>query len=606
MSQKNSNYTLGSIISAAILGSVISYIAFFFLNGATSSSLTTEKADKKPLYWVAPMDPNYKKDKPGKSPMGMELIPVYNDGAIDSGDGYNSSSGPGTIKISPEVVNNLGVRTATAIMGSLHSPITTVGYVQYDEDQLVHIHPRVQGWIEKLYVKAAGDPVEKGQALYEIYSPELVNAQEELLLALDRKNRRLIQAAEDRLKALQLPESAIKNLKKTRKVKQSITFFAPQSGVVDNLNVREGFFAKPGNTLMSIGKLDQVWVEAEVFERQASKITAGLPVTMSLAYLPGKEWLGKIDYVYPTLNAKTRTIKLRLRFDNKYGELKPNMFAQVVIHSKMDKDTLLIPAEAVIRTGSFDRVVLALGGGRYKSVEVKTGRYGQRFVEILSGIKSGENVVSSAHFLLDSESSKSSDFKRMNYEPIADNKVWVKATINSLMQGHRMMNATHQPIEAWDWPIMTMDFTVSNSIDFDKLEQGMTLHIEIEKISDASYEISNIHLPGTTSSRTDTSVMEQNQTSTKFATVNGVVNSVMLGHRMLNISRAAIKKWNRDAATLDFVVSKDVDISTLIKDSKIQFTFHLADGEFVITNIQDNTQNAIQDKSQLPSTETKE
>ena len=562
MSKKTNS--LIPLVAAAIFGSLITFAGYPLLDDPSATEMSAQADEKKPLYWVAPMDANYRRDKPGQSPMGMDLVPVYEDG------GSGSDSGPGTIKISPEVVNNLGVRIATAVKGSLHSPITTVGYVQYDEDQLVHIHPRVEGWIEKLYVKASGNPVEKGQPLYEIYSPALVNAQEELLLALDRKNQRLIQAAEDRLKALQFPAGSINQLRKNKKVKQSITFYAPQSGVVDNLNIREGFYAKPGTTLMSIGKIDQVWVEAEVFERQASQVVAGLPVTMSLAYLPGKEWLGKIDYVYPTLNAATRTIKLRLRFDNKNGDLKPNMFAQVVIHSRIDEDTLLVPKEAIIRTGNFDRVVLALGGGRFKSVEVKVGRYGERFVEVLSGIKSGENIVSSAQFLLDSESSKSSDFKRMNYE----------ATINSLMVEHRMINATHQPIEAWDWPIMTMDFTVSDSVDLAALKAGSTLHIEIRKVSDAHYEISNIHIPGT-----DMSVMQDNNSEINSATVKGVINSIMTGHRMLNISRDAIIEWGREAATLDFIVDEKIDMSTLSENSEIQFTFHLANGVFMITEI---------------------
>lgn len=404
----NNTKNIGAIVAAAIVGSLLTIVGISMFRETPSTTNEIATAEKKPLYWVAPMDANYKRDKPGKSPMGMDLVPVF--------DNAGSDAGVGTLKISPEVVNNLGVRIATAKYQHLNSQIKTVGYVKYDEDQLVHIHPRVEGWIEKLYVKAEGDPVQENQPLYEIYSPELVNAQEELLLALDRNNPRLIHAADDRLQALQLPLRAIKELKKSKLVKQSITFYAPQSGVIDNLNIREGFFVKPGTTLMSIGKLDPVWVEAEVFERQASVVAVGIPVTMTLDYLPGTEWQGKVDYVYPTLNAKTRTVKVRLRFDNKNLTLKPNMFAQVVIHAENQQDSLLVPKESVIRTGSSDRVVLALGEGRFKSINVKVGRYDDQFAEILSGLEAGENVVSSAQFLLDSESSKTSDFKRMHYQ----------------------------------------------------------------------------------------------------------------------------------------------------------------------------------------------
>ena len=368
-----------------------------------------QAGDASPLYWVAPMDPDYRRDGPGKSPMGMDLVPVYADNGLDADD-------PGMIFISPDVVNNLGVRTAQVERRSMHTRITTVGYVQYDEDQLVHIHPRVEGWIERLYVQAAGDPVEAGEPLYSLYSPQLVNAQEELLLALNRDNERFVQAAEDQLRALQISDAEINDLRNTRQVKQTLTFYAPQSGVVDNLNIREGFFVGPGTTLMSIGSLNDVWVEAEVFERQAALVEAGLPVTMSLDYLPGRLWEGSVDYVYPTLNAQTRTARIRLRFENPDSLLKPNMFAQVTILADAADDVLVIPREAVIRTARQDRVVLAAGGGRFKSVAVSLGRLDDQYAEISHGVEEGERVVVSAQFLLDSESSQTSDFMRMNHD----------------------------------------------------------------------------------------------------------------------------------------------------------------------------------------------
>lgn len=489
---KQGSLNIGSVIAGIVLGAAVTVGIFTFwvqpqddAQGATG----TDTNERKPLYWVAPMDAAYKRDKPGKSPMGMDLIPVYAD------EGGGADAGPGTIKVSPDVVNSLGVRTAVAQRKVLHLIIKTVGYVGYDEDQLIHIHPRVEGWVEKLYVGAAGDPVKEGQPLYEIYSPELVNAQEELLLAIDRKNQRLIKASEDRLKALQLPASAITKLRASKEVMQTVTFFAPQSGVVDNLDIRQGVFIKPGSTIMSIGSLKQVWVDAEVFERQASEVAVGVPVSMSLEYLPGRVWQGSVDYVYPTLDIKTRTVKVRLRFDNADEALKPNMFAQVVIHAKNSKDTLLVPREAVIRTGNMNRVVLALGDGRFKSVEVEVGRFDEHSVEILEGLKKGERIVTSAQFLLDSESSKTSDFKRMNSESdeiAVATTAWVEATINSAMEGHRMVNVKHKAIKAWGWPAMTMDFAVSKSVSFSKLEKDKTLNIEIRKLGDNQYEIADV------------------------------------------------------------------------------------------------------------------
>ncbi|MFT5710173.1 MAG: Cu(I)/Ag(I) efflux system membrane fusion protein [Halioglobus sp.] len=405
--------SIGESIGAVFIGVVFGSVATAMIVTRLSHDMPSSSAaagKPEPSYWVAPMDPDYKRDNPGKSPMGMDLIPVYAEG-----DGVAGAES-GTIRISPDVVNNLGVRTAIARRMALPLKIKTVGYVKYDEDLLVHIHPRVQGWIERLYVKASGDPVTRGQALYELYSPELVNAQEEFVLALGRDNKRLIQASENRLRALQVPQTLIDQLQKTRKVQQAVTFFSPRSGVVDNLHIRQGFFVTPGQTMMSIGTLDQVWVEAEVFERQAFEVEVGFPVTMTLDFLPGKQWQGTVDYIYPTLDVRTRTLKIRLRFDNNNDELKPNMFAQVIIHRGNEQETLLVPLEAVIRTGSNDRVVLALGEGKFKSVAVKLGRMNEDSAEILEGLDEGTQIVTSAQFLLDSESSKTSDFKRMNHD----------------------------------------------------------------------------------------------------------------------------------------------------------------------------------------------
>ncbi len=400
-------------------------------NGNDSENKESHSQEKVPLYWVAPMDANYRRDKPGLSPMGMELIPFY-------GQESNKAS-PGAVTISPDIVQNLGVRTGTVVRESLHTEIVTVGYVQYDENDLIHIHPRVSGWIEKLYVKATGDPVEKEMPLYALYSPELVNAQEELVLAINSNNSRLIRSSETRLKALKIPEKFISDLKRTLRVKQTVNFFAPQNGVVDNLNIREGFYVQPGTTMLSIGSLEHVWVEAEIFERQASLVKLNDPVIMTLDYLPGRSWEGKVDYIYPVLDRKTRTVRIRINFENPKHELKPNMFAQISVHTNSADEILVIPREALIRTGSQDRVVLALGEGRFKSIAVKVGRSDQDVIEIIDGVSEGEKVVTSAQFLLDSESSKTSDFKRMNH---AEDSEMDDSEMNDSEMDHSQMDHT--------------------------------------------------------------------------------------------------------------------------------------------------------------------
>ncbi|MAC13560.1 MAG: efflux transporter periplasmic adaptor subunit [Alcanivorax sp.] len=490
--------TFTKTLLGTAVGALLGASGVWLLGNPDEGDMTATGGERKPLYWVAPMDPNYKRDKPGKSPMGMDLIPVYEKSA--------GEDEAGTVKISPEVVNNLGVRTATVGSGSLNLDVKTVGYVQYDENRLVHISPRVEGWIETLHVKAAGDPVRQGDPLYALYSPTLVNAQEELLLALKRDNPVLIGAAVERLLALQVPRADIDRLRKTRKVSQTITVAAPQSGVLDNLAVREGMFVKPGLSLMSIGQLEHIWVIGEVFERQASLVKTGDQVRMRLDYLPGRDWLGQVDYVYPSLNAKTRTAQIRVHFDNPDDFLKPGMFAQMVIETQAGAEALLIPREALIRTGSQARVVLALGDGKFKSVAVEVGRVGERQVEIQSGLKEGERIVTSAQFLIDSESSKTSDFKRMakrdqqgesmDVKADADSRsVWVAARIDSLMPDHRMVTLEHEAIPDWQWPTMTMDFTVAEAVDMDALKQGMRLHVQITNNNSGGYQITQVHIP---------------------------------------------------------------------------------------------------------------
>ena len=234
-----------AIILGCVIGGAMTALAYTsLLPSDAPSNAAGQSTEPQPLYWVAPMDPNYRRDEPGKSPMGMDLVPVYEEST-------GGNEGPGTISISPNVVNNLGVRTASVQRRSLHVPIRTVGYVQYNEDTLIHIHPRVEGWVDTLHVKASGEYVKKGEPLYSLYSPELVNAQEELLIAMRRGSDDLINAARSRLDALQMPNEAIQSLISSKKVRQTITFSAPQTGFVDNLNIREGFFIKPGNTSSS-------------------------------------------------------------------------------------------------------------------------------------------------------------------------------------------------------------------------------------------------------------------------------------------------------------------------------------------------------------------
>jgi Cu(I)/Ag(I) efflux system membrane fusion protein len=311
------------------------------------------------------------------------------------------------------VVQNLGVRTAVAERSRLWRSIDTVGYVDYDESKVSHVHLRTEGWIENLAVQSEGERVTKGQRLFDLYSPELVNAQEEFVQALNVGNKGLIRASRSRLDALGIPASQIRRLEKNRKPSQTIPIYASQDGVVSSLSVRDGMYVKPATRVMSLADLSSVWLLAEIFERQTDWVKVGHPAEVSLAFLPGRTWEGKVEYIYPSLDPKTRTLKARLRFPNPDEALKPNMYANVKIYGGPKNDVVIIPIEALIRTGREERVIIALGEGRFKSRAVTAGIESGDWVEILTGIEAGDKVVTSGQFLIDSEASLKASMMRM-------------------------------------------------------------------------------------------------------------------------------------------------------------------------------------------------
>jgi Cu(I)/Ag(I) efflux system membrane fusion protein len=461
----------------------------------TGSEEKESKKEKKILYWVAPMDATYRRDEPGKSPMGMDLVPVYDEG----GDGSS-------VKISPAVENNMGVRTATVKKDKLWRRIDTVGYVDFDENKISHLHLRTKGWIEKLYVKSEGERIKKGQLLFEVYAPELVNAQEEYLQALRSNHRGLTAASRERLIALGISDSQIKQLNKKRKANQYVKVFAKQDGILAKLNIREGMFVMPQKLVMSLADLSSVWLLAEVFESQADWVKVGQSAEVTLSYLPGRKWEGEVEYIYPSLDPKTRTLKVRLRFENKDESLKPNMFAKVNIFGGAKREVLIIPREALIRTGNDERVIVSLGEGRFQAREVTAGIESGDYIEIITGVGLGDKVVTSGQFLIDSEASlkaslarmtstekakdedSSSDMKsdmkpEMNQDDVKTQtkKITGTAILNSVMPAHNMLNMAHEPIPALDWPAMEMDFNVKNNVSLEGLNKGDKVEFELEK-----------------------------------------------------------------------------------------------------------------------------
>ncbi len=287
--------------------------------------------------------------------------------------------------------------------------------------------------------------------LFTLYSPELVKAQEELLNAYRTGRKGLVKGATERLVTLGVDRAQIKSITRRGKASQTIEIKAPADGVIASLNVREGGYLSPAQAVISAGPLDNVWVDAEVFERQAHWMKAGSQATMTLDAIPGTEWQGVVDYVYPILDPKTRTLRVRLKFLNPNGDLKPNMFANIALQPVTDDAVLTIPKSSVIRSGGMTRVVLAEGNGKYRSARIEVGREAGEQIEVLQGLKQDDKIVTSSHFMLDSESSQSADLSRINGIEAAAETAWAKGEITDVMRDHRMLTINHQPVPEWDY-----------------------------------------------------------------------------------------------------------------------------------------------------------
>lgn len=353
------------------------------------------------------MDASFRRDKPGKSPMGMDLVPVY---------ASDKNSRAGDVSITAQVQQNLGLRTATAEYRTMVTPLTAVGLVDFDRQALRHFHLRATGWVSELSVVVEGEPVNKGQKLFEFYSPEILNTQQEYLSALNGNHKALAQSAALKLKAQGVSEREISAIARERRLRPRLSYYAERDGYVADIGIANGSYVQLDQNTLSIGTLDDVWVVAEVFERNAGLLRQGQAVTLTSRAYPGRQWRGEIDYVYPVLNPANRTVKARLIFPNRDGKLKPNMQVDLTIAAAPAADTLTIPASAVIRTGQSTRVVRELSDGVFRASAVKVGRTADGMTAVLTGLSEGDRVVTSAQFLIDSESSVDAELSRMDAE----------------------------------------------------------------------------------------------------------------------------------------------------------------------------------------------
>ncbi len=409
-----------------------------------------EEKKRKIKYWVAPMDPTYISDKPGKSPMGMDLVPVY--------EGEDEVSVEGAVRIDPVTVQNMGIRTAIVSRGPLHVSIRTIGNVTYNEELVKHIHTKISGWVEKLFVTTTGEKIGKDQRILSIYSPELVATEEEYLQAIAYREKvagsnledvvkgadTLLESTRKRLLLMDIDPEQIRLLEEQGKVQREMTLHSPTSGIVIKKHVFEGMKVNPGMELYTIADLSRVWVIASVYEYELPFLKVGQETTMSLPYEPGTVYRGHVAFIYPYLSPKTRTVQVRMEFDNPDLKLKPDMFADVLISTDPGGDVLLIPSEAVIRTGTRNVVITSLGEGKFLPKEVTLGPEGEDMFQVISGLDEGETVVTSGQFLIDSESRLKEAINKMidakKKTPAHDMEDMHKADISMTKEQKSMMS----------------------------------------------------------------------------------------------------------------------------------------------------------------------
>jgi len=410
-----------TLLSVAVIA-ILAVAGGFYLgrtSGAEGDVKSTDMADagRTVLYWQSPMNPSEVYDAPGKSSMGMDLVPVYED---EQSAGGTADSG-GNVRIDPSTRQNMGVRTDTIRREDFFRGIRTVGEVDFDEERLYLVNSKISGWIDKLFVHFVGEEVSEGDPLMEIYSPELVSTQEEYLLALKnfqsvsdrattsahRDAEELLASTRKRLEYWDIPESEINRLEETGQVRKTISLNSPATGIVVKRMAIDGAHIKAGEDLFQIADLSTVWVHASFYDNEVPWISTGQKVEMELSYLPGKKYIGRVSYIYPFLREKARDVHVRLIFDNPNLDLKPGMYANVDLTGKTIRNALVLPSEAIIRSGERSIVFVVRGEGEFEPREIKTGEEGgegNAYVHVLSGLTGEEEIVVSAQFMLDSES----------------------------------------------------------------------------------------------------------------------------------------------------------------------------------------------------------
>jgi len=491
------NTIIGLLIVAG-LGAGGGYWAGTRKPGAGEAAVATAPAapaDRKILYYRNPMGLPDTSPVPKKDSMGMDYLPVY--AGEDMDDGH-------AVKLSTAKVQKLGVRTEAVAMRELARPVRAVGRVEVDERRVVAVAPKFEGWIERLHVNAAGQPVGRSQPLFEVYSPELVSAQREYQVAAAgvaalrdaapearASIRQVAEAALARLANWDISAEQIERLKAGGAPQRTLTLRAPAAGVVTEKKAVQGMRFMPGETLYQIADLSAVWVLADVFERDIAAVRVGQAATVRIDAYPDRAFDGKVSYIYPTLNAQTRTVPVRIELPNVAGLLRPGMYANAELKLGAGEAALTVPASAVIDGGAHQRVIVQKEEGRFEPREVRLGRRGDDYVEVKEGIREGELVVVSANFLIDSESNLKAALGGMQEPKKAAVSHQALGTLDSIEADGTAM-VTHEPVASLNWPRMTMGFALANPALAEKLKPGAAIRFEFVERQPGEWVITKI------------------------------------------------------------------------------------------------------------------
>lgn len=567
---------------------------------AMAANNDSPDGEKKIKYWVAPMDPNFRRDKPGKSPMGMDLVPVYDEPDTKGSD----------VTISSAVEQNLGVRTALVEKTPFVQTIEAVGSTMWNESSISMLHTRAEGWLEIFNIASVGDRVEEGDILFEVFSPLLVTAQNEFLIAKRSGNRALLRASEKRLLSLGVSESQMEELSRSGTVLQRLPHRAMRSGIITDLRVRPGMYVKPATNVATMVSDDSIWLNINVFESDAAQIRPGRPVSIWFDAFPGEKFSGSVSYIYPELNMPTRTVRVRIELPNADRRLKANMFARVALESDR-RMALQVPREAVIRSGAGSRVITATGEGGFDVAVVKTGSVNNSHIEILEGLAAGDRVVTSGQFLLDAEANGEQAMARLMAEK---SMVPAFGVIDEFLPDNKL-TITHDPVPELGWPAMTMDFVAAPELNLSADMQGKPGDFSMRKNADGMWELvefkpagseammeqpmgSMSSMSGTAKSQPSKSMSADEMATEKSKKDMGIANSqpmmtsakvvaIELENRRIKLDHEAIQSLGMSAMTMKFKVDSDLPLEQYRNGDAVRFQVEMKPGKgMVITQME--------------------